>query len=309
MNALLLVLVTGLSAGALLFAVTLIRAAIASRSLTTSAEPVILGAVTNFFDALGIGSFAPTMAWIKFRQLTPDRLIPATMLAGQTLPTICESIVFLILIGVAVDPWLLAGCVGAFVIGAWLGRPLVERLPLRAVQGVVGVSLLLAAAMYAASNLDLMPLGGTASSLPPVLLAIAVAVSVVMGVLVNFGVGNYAPTLIMLSLMGIDPKLAFPIMASAAAFGIIGISGRNIGRSHRNAGQDVPMPAIDLRLVIGMAIGGIPAVLIAAFLVKAMPIVTLRWMVVVVVIYAGAVMLRAAIVPVRPSSRPDVPAH
>lgn len=304
MNLLLLVLVIGLSAGALVYAYMLVRIAIARNSLATRPEPVILGFITNFFDTLGIGSFAPSMAWFKFRQLTPDRLIAPTMLAGHTLPTICQSIVFLIIIGVAVDPWLLAGCIAAFGLGAWLGAPLVDRLPLRAIQAVVGTALLLAAAMFAASNLNLMPLGGTAASLPPALFGVAVAASVIMGILTNFGVGNYAPTLILLSLMGMDPKLAFPIMASSIALAMLGISARNL-----RAAPNSTAAAIDLRLVLGMAIGGIPAVLIAAFVVKAMPMTTLRWLVVVVVVYAAAVMLRAAIAPARPSSPRDARAR
>jgi uncharacterized membrane protein YfcA len=51
---------------------------------------------------------------------------------------------------------------------------------------------------------------------------------------------------------------------------------------------------IDLRIVIGMALGGIPAVLLAAFVVKQMDLVTLRWLVVVVVLYASALLLRGA---------------
>jgi uncharacterized membrane protein YfcA len=54
------------------------------------------------------------------------------------------------------------------------------------------------------------------------------------------------------------------------------------------------MGEIDLRLAIGMAIGGVPAVFVAAFIVKSMPLELLRWMVIVVVFYAALMMLRAA---------------
>jgi uncharacterized membrane protein YfcA len=103
------------------------------------------------------------------------------------------------------------------------------------------------------------------------------------GVLLNFGVGNYAPTLVMLSLMGMDPRLCFPIMAGGAS-----LTGAAASIRHIKIGQ------IDLRIVLGLAIGGIPAVLVAAFLVKSMPLEMLRWLVIVVVLYAAAVMFRAA---------------
>jgi uncharacterized membrane protein YfcA len=51
---------------------------------------------------------------------------------------------------------------------------------------------------------------------------------------------------------------------------------------------------IDLRLVLSLAVGGIPAVLLAAYVVKSLPIETLRWLVVAVILYTGIVMLRSA---------------
>jgi len=88
---------------------------------------------------------------------------------------------------------------------------------------------------------------------------------------------------VILSLMGMDPRLCFPIMASGAALMAAGA-----GVRHIQFGQ------MDLRVVMGLAIGGIPAVLVAAFIVKQMPVEMLRWLVIVVVLYAAAVMAHAA---------------
>ncbi len=194
-----------------------------------------------------------------------------------------QSAVFLLLLGVHVDPMLLVLCIVAAVSGAVVGAPLMVRAPVRVVQGIVGMALLIAAALYAMSNLDLMPIGGTATALEPRLMWIAVAGHFIMGMLMSFGIGLYAPALILLSLLGLDPRLAFPIMASACAF-LMPTTGFRYIHAER----------IDLRIVIGMALGGIPAVLVAAFLVKEMPIEPLRWAVVVVVLYAAALLLRAA---------------
>jgi uncharacterized membrane protein YfcA len=59
--------------------------------------------------------------------------------------------------------------------------------------------------------------------------------------------------------------------------------------------RHIQIGQIDLRVVIGLAIGGIPAVLVAALIVKSMPLELLRWLVLVVVLYAAAVLLRAAL--------------
>jgi uncharacterized membrane protein YfcA len=279
----LIALLVPLCLATLLYAVMLFRAVIARRAVP-KLEAIVLGAITNFFDTLGIGSFAPTMAWFKFRRLVPDRLIPCTMLVGHALPTMAQAVIFLILLGVLVDPVLLVGCVIALLMGGLLGAPLVLRTRVWVVQLVVGCALILAAGLYALTNLGLMPGGGTASSLPPGPMIVAIIANFIFGILLNFGVGNYAPTLVMLSLMGMDPKLSFPIMAGGASLAAAGASVRHIS-----------IGEVDLRIAIGMALGGIPAVLVAAFIVKSMSVELLRWLVIVVVLYAAAMMLRAAV--------------
>jgi uncharacterized membrane protein YfcA len=266
----------------LFFAYFLTRAAIAERA-APNLEAIVLGAIVSFFDTLGIGSFAPTTAWLKFRKLVADRQLPPTMLVGLTPPAMTESVIFLILLGVKVDPVLLFGCAIAVLFGGLVGAPLVAQARVWIVQTVVALGLILAAIAYAMTNLHLFPGGGTAASLPPMLTIVAIAANFAFGVLLNFGVGNYAPTLVTLSLMGMDPRLIFPIMAAGAAVMGAGACVRHI-----------QMGKMDLKIVVGLAIGGVPAVLVAAFIVKTMPLELLRWLVIVVVLYAAAVMLRAA---------------
>jgi uncharacterized membrane protein YfcA len=279
----LIALLVPLGLAALVQAWLLIRTAIARNALKPRGEDVLVGGATNFFDTLGIGSFAPTLAWFKLRGRVPDRFIPCTMIVSHTLPTMAQALIFLWLLGVHVDPVLLIGSALAFLMGGLMGAPLTVRTRKWIVQAVVGCALLVAAFFYALANLDLMPAGGSAAALPPLLTIVAIAAGFVMGVLINFGIGNYAPSLIMFSLMGMDPRLAFPIMAAGAALTMVGVSA-----SHIRSGN------VDLRTAVGFAVGGIPAVLVAAFIVKSMPVVWLRWLVILVVIYAGLVMLREA---------------
>jgi uncharacterized membrane protein YfcA len=255
----------------LAYAVVLARASLAAGAvLPPRLEALGPGAVANVFDTLGISSFATTMAWMRVRGLVPDRLIPPTMAAGFTLPTV-----------------LLVGCIVAMVLGGLVGAQLVTRAPVRLIQALVGVALLTAGVFFVLTNLRLMPPGGHASGLAPDLMAIVIAAHLVLGVLVNFGVGNYAPTLVMLSLFGMDPRLAFPIMTSAGAFCIAGASFGLVRREAR----------LDLCVVLGLSVGAIPAILIAAFLVRDMPLDLLRWLVVAVVAFAGLSLLRSAASP------------
>jgi uncharacterized membrane protein YfcA len=277
------VLLAALAALGISFTIVLLGTAAKRKETKPNVEAIGLGAITNFFDTLGIGSFATTTAWIKFRHMVPDSFIPATLNAGHALPTVVQSAIYLVILGVHVDPVLLAACIAAAVLGSLIGVPLVVRASVRLVQGIVGVALLIAAALYAMSNLEMFPIGGTASVLPPAQMAIAISVHFLLGALMAFGIGLYAPSLILLSLLGLDPRLAFPIMASACAF-LMPATGFSFVKSSR----------IDLRIVIGLAIGGIPATIIAALIVKEMPIVWLRWGVVVVVLYAAFLLLRSA---------------
>jgi len=291
----LIALLVPLGLAILAFTAILFRAAI-SRRAVPNPEAIVLGAITNFFDTLGIGSFAPTAAWFKFRKLVPDRLIPPTMLVGHSLPTMAEAVIFLILLGVRVDPILLVGCALAILMGGLLGAPLVAKTRVWIIQLVVAIALVVAATTYALTNLHMMPGGGTAGSLSVALTVTAIVANFIFGILLNFGVGNYAPTLVMLSLMGMDPRLCFPIMAAGASLTVAGAGVRHIA-----LGQ------IDLRIVMGMALGGLPAVFVAAFIVKEMPIEMLRWLVIVVVLYAAAVMFRAALAG-RKESEEQIPA-
>jgi uncharacterized membrane protein YfcA len=280
---LLIALLIILGIAVLAYGFALVRAAIVQRA-TPGLEALGLGLVVNFLDTLGIGSFAVTTAWFKFRRMVPDRLIPQTLLCGLTPPAMTESIIFLVLLGVMVDPVLLFSCVIAVFLGGLVGVPLVSRARVWVVQMTVAIGLVLAACAYAMKNLDLLPPGGTADSLPLGLMIAAIIANFIFGILANFGVGNYAPTLVMFSLMGMDPKFSFPIMAGGAAL-------MGAGSSF----QHVRLGKVDLKVVLGLAIGGIPGVLIAAFIVKSMPIEALRWMVVVVVVYAAAVMANASL--------------
>lgn len=268
----------------LLYFVDLLIVAGQRRQLRPNAESVAIGAVTNFFDTLGIGSFAPTTAWLKLRKLIPDSYLPATLNSGHALPTIAQALIFVNL--VHVDAVLLAGCIAAAIVGALVGAPLVMRLPVRAVRGVVGVALLVAAVLYALANLGKLPAGGDALTLAQPSFAIAIAMHFLLGALMTFGIGLYAPSLILLSLLGLNPIAAFPIMMGACAF-LMPISGMRFVRSER----------VDLRVVLGLAIGGVPAVLLAAYVVKSLPLTALRWGVVIVVVYAAVLLLRAAIKP------------
>jgi uncharacterized membrane protein YfcA len=258
-------------------------------------EDIAIGCFTSFLDALGIGSFATTTALFKFRGQPADELIPGTLNVGLNGAAFVETLLFVT--AVTVQPVLLVCMVATATAGAWLGAGAVSRMPRRSIQLFMGVALLIAAFFFAMKNLhefsarhgdmvrflDIFPPGGEAFGLDGWRFVVAVVVSFVLGALMCIGIGNYAPLMIMLALLGMHPLAAFPIMMAsdgmlqpAASLGFFR-SGRF---SHVSA--------------LGLTAGGVVGVLVAFYIVKSLPLTIMRWLVTAVVTYAAVSMLRSA---------------
>ncbi len=245
------------------------------------------GFVTNFFDTLGIGSFATTTSVFKFWRMVPDRLIPGTLNVGHTLPVIVQAFIYISIVEVEVTTLVLM--IVAAVIGAWFGAGLVAKLARRAVQIGLGAALLLAVAAMFMSQMELFPLGGDSLRLEGGRLAVGMTGNFLFGAVSTLGVGFYAPCMILVSLLGMDPAAAFPIMMGSSAFLMPVASARFLRRRAHLAAATV-----------GLAAGGLLGVPPAAFAVKSLPLSAVRWLViVVVVVYAAALMLRSAFENVR----------
>jgi uncharacterized membrane protein YfcA len=241
----------------------------------------LVGFVANFFDTLGIGSYATTTALYRPWRVVADEKIPGTLTVGHTFPTIAQAFIFTTIIEVdMLTLWLL---IGMSVLGAWLGATVVTRLPRRGVQIGMGLALLAAVGLILYKLLHGDPAAVGTSGLDGWLLGVALVGNFIIGALMTIGVGAYAPIMIMVSLLGMNPKAAFPIMMGSCAF-LMPIAGVRFIRTGR----------YDPRASMGLALGGIPAVLLAAFVVKELPLTVVRWLVVVVVLYTSASMLWAA---------------
>jgi uncharacterized membrane protein YfcA len=278
-----LILHVGLAIVAIVIIVALVRALPLHRAGWPKPIETAIGFVTNFFDTLGIGSFAPTTSMFKLWRLVPDERIPGTLNVGHTMPTIVEAAIYITIITVV--PMTLILLIIAAVIGAWLGAGVVSRLPKRFVQIGMGVALLAAATLFILSNLkgSYFGLRGDALGLTGTRLVIGIVVSFCLGALMTIGIGMYAPCMILVSLLGMNPKAAFPIMMGSCAF-LMPIASLRFIRYQ----------AFSMRAALGLMLGGVPGVLIAAYIIKSLPLVAVRWLVVVVVLYAAIAMLRSA---------------
>lgn len=240
-----------------------------------------IGAITDFFDTLGIGAFAPSTALFRLTKVVPDEKIPGTLNVGHTLPTIAQALIFIQIVDVS--PGTLLPMIVAAGLGAWLGTAVVGQLPRLQIRLGMGLALLLAASIMLLSLRGILPAGQDALALSGWNWWLGVFGNFVLGLLMPLGIGLYAPCMILVSLLGMSPLAAFPIMMGSCAF-LMPIS--SVGFFHNQRYQ--------ISSALGLALAGVPAVLLAAYLVKSLQLDTLRWGVVVVVTYVAFSILYSA---------------
>ena len=248
---------------------------------------IAVGAISNFFDTLGIGSFATSTTAFRLWRMLPDNLIPGTLNVGHTLPTVAQAFIYTKLI--PVDVLTLFSMITAAVLGAWLGAGVVSGWSKRKIQVGMGSALLVAATLMlitqiqASTGSRILPLGGEALGVRGVLLLVAIVGNFMLGALMTLGIGLYAPCMILVSLLGMNPTAAFPIMMGSCAF-LMPVGSLRFIRER----------GYSLRNALGLAIGGLPAVLVAAYIVKSLNLDIVRWLVILVVLYTAITMLISA---------------
>ena len=255
---------------------------LAANRATLAPQPITLGIsfVANFLDTLGIGSYATTTSMFRMWRVVRDEVIPGTLNVGYVLPTLIQALIFIQ--AVEVDFTTLIVLIGGACAGAWLGAGIVADMSRRSIQLGMGSALLGLSVIVLAQLLEIVP-SGNALSLSPPLLMIGFAVNFVLGALMTLGVGLYAPCMVMVSVLGMNPTAAFPIMMGSCAF-LMPVA----------SVQFIKKKKYDLRAAIAMAIGGAPAVLLAVWLVLSLPTRMVRVLVLFVILYTAFTMLRAA---------------
>ncbi len=242
-----------------------------------------IGAIANFFDALGVGSFATTTAALKIGRMMDDENIPGTMNVGHATPTILEAVLFIIALGGLIDKPTIISMVVAGGVGAWFGAGIVANWSRQKIQRAMAIALVVTAGFIALRMTASLSLSEGTIGLNGIALAIGVAASVIIGSLTSLGIGNYAPTMAVTYFLGMNQKAVFPIMAASAAV-ILPAAALRFYRSGR----------FDRRAAAAFTLGGIPGVLVAVYVVKELPLDAVRWIVVAVLLYTSATLYRSS---------------
>jgi uncharacterized membrane protein YfcA len=233
-------------------------------------------------DTLGVGSFAVTTALFRFGKVVDDDKIPGTLNVGHTLPTILQALIYIQV--VEIDPTTLWLLIIASGLGSYFGVSFVTSLPKHKIQIAMGIALLVAVAFILGRLLGFYPQGNDAIGLTGGFLVLGFIGNFVFGALMTIGVGAYAPIMVMVGLLGMTETTAFPLMMGSCAFLMPVASYRFI-----QTGK------YDVKSALGLTLLGLPAVAIAAWIVKSLPLDAVKWLVVVVVIYTACSMLNSGL--------------
>lgn len=245
---------------------------------------IIIGFITDFLDAIGVGSFATTTGILKLNKKIniPDKLLPGTLNVAHTLPMIVQA--FMSLNSISVDIVTLVAMIVSAVVGSWIGAGIISKLPEKKVQLTMGIALVGTAILIVLGQVGLMPSGGDAMGLIGAKLIIGIVGNFILGALMTAGIGLYAPCMAMVALLGMNPKAAFPIMMGACAF---------VGPIAST--KFIKEGAYEREISMGITIGGVVGSILALLFVTNMPVYWLKWLVVAVVAYTAVTMLLAGL--------------
>lgn len=240
------------------------------------------GFIGNFCDALGIGSFAVITPILRFSKNIDDRVLPGTLNAGCAVAVAIQGTVWMSDIGIETET--LVATLLCSIIGGFIGAFWVTRLDRNKVRIVMGCAFVVVAFIMLSKQLGFFPnVGGEANGFHGAKLAVFAILMGLFAALMNAGIGMYAPAMALCALMGLNLGYAFPLAAGGccAMMPTAGI-------------RSIVADAIDTRVAMWMFLGSIPGTLIAALIVKSMPLTVLTWLVICVLLYTSFSLIQAA---------------
>ena len=243
----------------------------------------IVGFLANFFDTLGIGSFAPSSAAFKMTKSVDDVLVPGTLNVGDTVPVCVEAFLFFEL--VEMDILTLVLMIVASVAGSILMAGVVSKFDRKHVRYAMFIGLFPSVMLCKVLGVGPFGIVGEELGLRGIKLVIAVVVNFILGALMSIGVGLYAPCMALCALLGLNVGCAFPAMMGSCAYLM----------AFGNGPKFIQEGKYDMYASLMQAIFGAIGVFFAYVFVKSLPIATLTKLVVIVVYITSFLFLRDAI--------------
>ena len=253
----------------------------------------IIGGIAYFFNTLGIGSYATSTAMLRSFKQIKDKNLPGTLNVTSVLPELTGAFIFISII--KVDPFTITCMVAATCIGCWTGAGIVSRMSEQKICFVMSIALFLAASLLLMKQFNFLPSDyAGAIGLTGTKLIFAVICSSFIGVMSAMGIGTYAPFLALTLSLGVSARAAFPIMMSATALGNGFASIKFIKKGK-----------YDRKATLSMIVVAIIGVVLAAYIVRTLPLNILTWVVIGVIFYTS-VSLFSKSMKLKKSKKPDL---
>ena len=249
-------------------------------SNTSYSKTGLIGLVTVFFDTLGIGSFAPTTSLFKATNQVENELIPGTLNVATSIPVFIMAFIFIS--SIKVEAITLFSMIFSAMIGSMFAASMFKKFSKDVVKLILGIALLFTSILMTLGQFDIIDsLGvGNEIGLKGIKLIFAVILNAIFGGFQAFGLGMYAPSMALVYFLGLSPEVAYPIMMGSSAFALFSASTKYIFDDNYNK-----------KASISISIFGTVGVLIAAYIVKSLPIYYLTWLVIIVIIYTSFSLL------------------
>lgn len=240
----------------------------------------LVGALANFFDTLGLSSFAIETTFFKNFKLVSDEKLPGTLNVGATIPTLFQA--FLFIAAVKVEPLTLFSMIVSALLGAVVGASIISKLEKKYIQLAMGIALAAMAVILIAGKLNLFPVGGDAMGLHGTKLVIAIIGNFFFGALNTLGIGLFAPCMTMVYMLGMHPTAAFPIMMGSCAL-LLPFAGIKFIKEDTHS----------MKGSLAVNIMGPIGVLIAYYVVSSMDLNMLKILLILVVVYTTFMMFKS----------------
>ena len=232
-----------------------------------------IGLIANFFDTLGIGSFALIIAMRGMLKVMPDdiRLI-GTMNIHAVFIAVVQTLIFLNVF--QVDTTNLIISIVMISLGSILSGIIAIRIKHTLVHKIMLAAFIVTGILLLFSQLNILPISSNSTVITGYMLIPFAIFMFIAGMLPGFGIGYYSLIKSSIFLFGVSPIVAFPLMAAASAF-----------QQPITSAIFISNKKFYFKSALLLGISGSVGVLLAAPLISKIDPRTLKWWLLFVVVY------------------------
>jgi uncharacterized membrane protein YfcA len=186
-------------------------------SFLEQAKIAFIGFISNLLDTVGIGSFAVIVAMRKMLGVMPDDVkLIGSMNIQAVITALAQMLIFLHYIKLDLTTMLVS--IAMITLGGFLSGLIAVRINKAIVHNVMLIAFIVTGILLFLIQLDVLQFTSTSDAITGIRLGIFAIFMLIAGMLPAFGVGYYSLVKTSIFLFGVNPIIAFPIMAAASSY-------------------------------------------------------------------------------------------